>query len=123
MSEKNKDVVYVGLEKVPLRSEREEKNKKAKRTLLTIVLCVVFLVIGFIAGYIFIYKMHPINRFDATNTMGEIEAMLDNYWIYSDDYDDLDTELEDKAFYGMTSFDEDPYTTSLFFSDILLLYI
>ena len=111
MSEENKDTVIVGLEKVPLKSEREENKKKRRHFGLIIVLSILFLVIGFGLGCLFIYKVHPVNRADATNTMGEIEALLKNYWVYEGDYQDLQETLEDKAFYGMTSFEEDPYTT------------
>ena len=36
---------------------------------------------------------------------------MNRYWLYGDEYDDLSKELEDKALYGMTAFDFDPYTT------------
>lgn len=111
MIEENKDTVIVGLEKVPLKTEREEKKRKTKRIVKTIVACVLFLVIGFVGGIIYMYSIHPTNRADSANTFGEIEGILSRYWIYAKDYDDLQTELEDKAFYGMTKFDEDPFTT------------
>lgn len=111
MTENNEDKILVGLEKIPLKSEREEKKKKTKRVIITIALCVLFCVIGFAGGTIFTYVVHPVNKADATNTMGEIEALLEKYWIYAGDHENLQEELEDKAFYGMTSFDEDPYTT------------
>lgn len=111
MTEENKDVVYVGLEKVPLKTEREENKKKKRHVVVTIFLSILFLLIGFAVGIYYVYSVHPTNRADSANTIGEIEAMLDRYWIYSDNYENLQTELEDKAFYGMTSFDEDPYTT------------
>ena len=111
MSEENEDKVYIGLEKVLLKSEREERRKKIKRIIVSIVLCVLFLIVGFVGGYIFTYAIHPINNADRNNTFGEIEAILEKEWIYAKDYDDLQTELENKAFYGMTAFEEDPYTT------------
>lgn len=111
MSEENKETVTVGLEKVPLRTEREEKRKKRKHTALITGLLILFLVVGFGLGCLFVYKVHPVNKADATNTMGEIEALLNRYWIYSNDYEDFNKTLEDKAFYGMTTFEEDPYTT------------
>ena len=36
---------------------------------------------------------------------------MNRYWLYGDRYEDLDKELENKALYGMTAFDFDPYTT------------
>ena len=111
MSEENKDTVIVGFEKVPLKSEREERRKKRRQVFLTIALCLLFLVIGFGGGSLFMYKVHPINKTDTANTFGEIEGLLGKYWMYAKDYDNLQEELENKAFYGMTSFKEDPYTT------------
>lgn len=111
MSEENKETVTVGLEKVPLKTEREEKRNKRKHTTLITGLLILFLVVGFGLGCLFVYKVHPVNKADATNTMGEIEALLNRYWIYSNDYEDFNKTLEDKAFYGMTTFEEDPYTT------------
>ena len=110
MIEEN-DTVIVGLEKVPLKSEREEKKQKTKRRILSVVLCVLFLVIGFAGGTLYAFFVHPTNKADTTNTFGEIEAILSKYWVYSKNYDDLQTELENKAFYGMTQFEEDPFTT------------
>lgn len=111
MEEKDEELVYVNLEKVPLKSEREEKKKKKKHVIVTILLCVFFLLAGIFGGFLISYYVHPINKADTQNTFGEIEAMLEKYWIYSKDYEDLQTTLEDKAFYGMTAFEEDPYTT------------
>ena len=109
--EENKDTVIVGLEKKPLKTEREEIKRKRKHVILIIVLCVLFLIIGLVGGIVFEKTLHPTNKADHTNTFGEIEAMLEQYWVYANDYDDLQKELEDKAFYGMTYFEDDPYTT------------
>ena len=109
--EEKKDTVIVGLEKIPLKSEREEKKKKRRRVFVTILLCFLFLIIGLVGGSMFSYALHPINKMSNSTTIGEIEGVLSKYWIYSKDYDNLQEELENKAFYGMTSFEEDPYTT------------
>lgn len=111
MSEKNNDTVFVNLEKVPLKSEREEKKKKKRHIIVTILLCVFFLFAGVFGGFVISYYVHPFNIADTQNTFGEIEAMLQKYWIYAKDYDNLQKTLEDKAFYGMTAFEEDPYTS------------
>lgn len=107
----NEETVIIGLKKEPLKSEREEKKRKVKRVIFTIVFCVLFCILGFSLGVYYIYQVHPTNRADSTNTLGEIEALLERYWVYAPEHEDLQTELEDKAFYGMTAFDEDPYTT------------
>lgn len=111
MEEENKETVIVGLEKVPLKTEREEKKKKRKRIVLIVLLCVFLLITGFVGGYLYTNYIHPTKNSDVKNTFGEIEAMLENYWVYNKNYDNLQNELENKAFYGMTSFEEDPYTT------------
>lgn len=111
MNDKNNDSVFLNLEKVPLKSEREEKKKHKRHILITILLCIFFLIAGIFGGFVVSYYVHPFNIADTQNTFGEIEAMLQKYWIYSSNYDDLQTTLEDKAFYGMTEFEEDPYTS------------
>jgi len=105
------ETVTVGLEKVLLKSEREEIKKKRKHRFLISLLCIILFILGFIGGVIFYNQLHPTSNADTTNTLGEIEAMIEKYWVYAKNYDDIETQLEDKAFYGMTSFDEDPYTT------------
>lgn len=111
MKENDNETIFVSLEKVPLKSEREEKKKKRKHIIVTILLCVFFLILGVFGGFVLNYYIHPFNIADSQNTFGEIEATLKKYWLYAKDYDDLQTTLEDKAFYGMTKFEDDPYTT------------
>lgn len=111
MEENNKDTVYVGLEKVPLKSEREENKKKKKNTFLTIVICALFLVLGIVLGIIYCGAIHPMLSSNASNVISEIEAILDRNWIYAVDHENLQEEMENKAYYGMTAFEEDPYTT------------
>lgn len=110
MSE-NKEPIFIGFEKAEFKSDKQEKKQKRKHVIVTVILCVLFLGIGFALGNIFMSVVHPVNKADVTNTFGEIEAILENGWIYSTDYENLQDELEDKAFYGMTSFADDPYTT------------
>lgn len=111
MSEKDEDKVVVGLKKVPLSSEIEDRKRKVKNTLFVLFICIVFLVIGIFIGYFYNRVLHNSYDINANQTLGEIESLLDNYWIYSENYEDLQTDLENKAFYGMTYFEEDPYTT------------
>ena len=106
----NKDI-YFDLEKVPLRSERKEKAKKRRNVFLIILLCILCLLTGALFSYLLIKNLHPSYQADTNNTMGEIEHLFDNYWLYSNEYDDLVGELENKALYGMTNFEDDPYTS------------
>lgn len=109
--EENNEKVYVGLEKVPLKSEREEKKNKSKHVFLTIVIAFLLIIFGIVLGIIYSNVLHPMKNTNASNVIGEIEAILDRDWIYAADHENLQEELENKAYYGMTTFSEDPYTT------------
>ncbi|MBQ6478820.1 MAG: PDZ domain-containing protein [Erysipelotrichaceae bacterium] len=103
--------VYFDLERVPLRSEREEKRNRRKKRFLIFLLCLLCFLCGTIGGAFLFKAQHTSYQADVKNTMGEIEYLMDHYWLYSDEYDDLTGELENKALYGMTDFDYDPYTS------------
>lgn len=105
------DKVYFDLERVPLRSEREERRKKRRKRFLIFLLCLLCFLCGTIGGYVLRNATHPSYDADAKDVIGEIEYAMDNYWLYSDEYDDLVSELENKALYGMTDFEDDPYTS------------
>ena len=105
------DKIYFDLERAPLASERKEKRELRKRRILTSLLCLFFLLIGLLAGYFINKVLYPSEQVESSQVMGEIEYAMENQWLYSDQYDDLKTELEDKAFYGMTSFEDDVYTS------------
>ena len=102
---------YFDLQKVPLKREREERRKKRWKIVFVFFLCLFCFVSGILSGYLILKKVHPSYQADTKNTMGEIEYLMEHYWLYGKDYDDLNKELEDKALYGMTSFDYDPYTS------------
>ena len=102
--------VFIPLRKELLSSEKKELKQKRKRTVLIVFLCILFLLIGTGLG-IFLYgQLHRGTNSDSA-VLNEIEYIMENYWLYANDHDDLRSELEDKAFYGMTYFEEDPYTT------------
>ena len=102
---------YFDLQKVPLKTEREEKRQNRKRLFLTFLIALFCLIAGVGIGFILFKYVHPSYKADASNVMGEIEYDMSNYWLYSSEHDDMIQEMEDKAFYGMTSFAEDPYTS------------
>ena len=106
----NKDI-YFDLERIPLKSERREKAKRRRNVFLVLLLCLLCLLTGVVLGYFILKNVHPSYSADTKNTMGEIEYYFDNYWLYSKDYEDLPGLLEDKALYGMTAFEDDPYTS------------
>ena len=108
MSEENK--VYVKLQKQPLESERREIRSRKRRKLLLFLLCVLLFLLGLFGGF-FLGSRSPDFPDTASGKLEEIKYYLENVWLFGDDYEDLDTYLNDKAFYGMTSFEDDPYTT------------
>ena len=105
------DKVYFDLERVPLKSEREERRNRRKKRFLVFLLCLLFFLCGTVGGFFLFKAVHPSYNADTKNVIGEIEYAMDHYWLYSDEYEDLTGELENKALYGMTDFDYDPYTS------------
>ena len=47
-----------------------------------------------------------------------LKKYMNNVWLYKNDYEDLDTSLDDKAYRGMLSFDDDVYTTYMSSSEL-----
>lgn len=104
--------VIIKLTKEPLASERKEMREKRKHKVLIILLCVFLFLSGLGIGYGLTYiKMGSYYLSHKNNKFDEIKDYMKNVWLYKNDYEDLDTVLEDKAFYGMTKFEDDPYTT------------
>lgn len=108
----SEEKVRVKVKKVLLESERQELKAKRKRRFLIGLLCFVFLIVGGIGGYALssLYKGFSIASFK-TNKFDKLSAYLNSVWLYKDDYEDLEKTLEDKAFYGMTNFPDDIYTS------------
>ncbi|MBQ6149172.1 MAG: S41 family peptidase [Oscillospiraceae bacterium] len=107
--EKEENKVYVGLEKVPLKSEREEIKKRRRKTFLIFLICFLCFVVGVVSTWAVMNSLHPAAA--KGGVFEEIKTVMERYWLYSDEYEDLDEELNNKAFYGMTSFEDDPYTS------------
>lgn len=105
------DKYYFDLKRVPLETEREEKRRNRKKRFLVFLLCLFLFVLGALIGYLLYGKLHQVYDLDSKDVLGEIEYDMDNYWLYSSEYEDLKSTLEDKAFYGMTNFEDDPYTS------------
>lgn len=112
MEEQEEKKVIVKLKKVPLQSEREEIREKRKHKFSIFLLCLFIFVAGLGIGGGFVYGLrskgylpHSDNKYDA------IKEYLGRAWLYKNDYEDLDSYLDDKAYAGMTFFDFDPYTS------------
>ena len=106
-NEENK--VVFDLKRVPLQSEREEIRNRRRKTFLIVLLCLFCLILGILLGHIFLPRERVIGT--GSSSVEEIKQIMGKYWLYGDQYDDLNGELEDKALYGMTAFDFDPYTS------------
>lgn len=111
MEENKNENIFINLQKVPLKSEREEKKAKVKRTILVVFLCILFFVLGCFGGYINNRLKTVSSRYHNNAVMSEIEYIISNYWLYGDEHEDLLNEMEDKALYGMSTFLEDPFTS------------
>ncbi len=112
INEENK--VLVNLQRVPLKSEREEIRQRRIKRFLIFLLCVACLIVGALGGSIVAMVGHSRDKESSASSSAaydEIRRIMDQYWLYGERYEDLDQELEDKALYGMTAFDFDPYTT------------
>ncbi|MDO4940423.1 MAG: S41 family peptidase [Erysipelotrichaceae bacterium] len=101
--------VIVSLHKQPLASERKEIEQKRRRIISIILICVIFLMSGISLGYL-IFRNNFINTSSGQNNIDDVRYIIENYWYYGDEYEDLNSELNNRALYGMTTFAEDPYT-------------
>ena len=111
-NEENK--VYVNLKKVPLESERAEKREIRKHKFLIFMLAFLCLISGLFFGFVLSRRYSQSDDRQtavSANVYSEIQTLIKKRWLYADDYEDIDTELEDKALYGMTEFEEDLFTS------------
>lgn len=115
--EDNGNKVYVKLQRQPLESERREIREKRIRTFTLISLFIIVLLLGFLGGYFFRGMSSP-SSISSITKMEELKYYMENIWLFKDDYEDLDQELEDRAYYGMTYFEEDPYTSYMSSSEL-----
>ena len=98
------------LKKAPLASERKEIRQKRKRIFMQSVMIILVLVVGVGFGIFISSTPTIISGMNAEKTE-IIDAYMENFWLYGNEYEDLHQTLSDKAYYGMTSFEDDPYTT------------
>jgi len=107
----NEEKVVVKLKKQLLPSERQERKNKILNKVIIVALCVLFFLTGALGGYVFFVYQHQANDVKAEKVLGEIEYILQKKWLYANEYEDLITDLEDNALYGMSEFEFDPYTS------------
>ncbi|MBQ2583979.1 MAG: hypothetical protein II568_02265, partial [Erysipelotrichaceae bacterium] len=90
-NEENK--VVFDLKRVPLQSEREEIRNRRRKTFLIVLLCLFCLILGILLGHIFLPRERVIGT--GSSSVEEIKQIMGKYWLYGDQYDDLNGELED----------------------------
>lgn len=119
MRKKNKedDKVVLKLKKEYLSSERKENKYKSICLVLGIALAVSLLVVLFLS-FDLGAKLLGGYYDDDFSKASEIKDLLKSQWVYGNDYEDLDKTLNDKIYYGLTTFDEDPYTTYMSIDDM-----
>lgn len=102
-----------------LKKQDLRKEKEAKLNRLFLASSFVFLIIlVFVIGYLFGYSLKrdynsqkSISNTD--NTQNQISEIFNRNWLYKNDYPDLKEQLRTKALFGMSQFEDDPYTTYL----------
>lgn len=109
-NDETNEEVEIPLKKVPLKSEREEMKLQRKIKIITFLVCLITLAIGIYMGLMITNFLFPERTGYVNPTEQEIVQILENKWLYKDDYEALEKELLNKSLIGMTSFENDPYT-------------
>lgn len=111
MEEKDKDKVIIKLNKEYLSSEKREIKYKTTINVLTIALIFATIIIVFISFRVL--NVSNDSTFDVLgNTKADtIKSFFTDQWLYGNDFENLEETLDEKMYHGMTTFEEDPYTT------------
>lgn len=110
MEDKKENTVRIKLKREPLGQERIELEKKKRHRVVITLVCIFLFTIGVLVGALF-SNIDKTEQAQTYSKFDEIKNIIKSSWLYASDYDDLDSELEDKAYTGMTTFLDDPYTT------------
>ena len=102
------DRVYFDLERKPLKSEREEIRRRRMNVIKTFFSHLFVLLLGLVLGLSFSRIIGPDAK---ANIFDEIKYVMNKDWLYSSEFEDLGKELEYRAIVGMTSDEDDPYTS------------
>ena len=102
------DRVYFDLERKPLKSEREEIRRRRMNVIKTFFSHLFVLLLGLVLGLSFSRIIDPDAK---ANIFDEIKYVMNKDWLYSSEFEDLGKELEYRAIVGMTSDEDDPYTS------------
>lgn len=112
MLEEEKKVI-IRLQKQDLASDRKEKKDKRRRQWLLASLALLLIWVGFSIGYLLPSRGHISQTSQALTQDKKLDTLIEylsSLWLYKDNYQDINTTLQDKAYYGATTFEEDPYT-------------
>lgn len=101
---KKENTIKITLKREPLGEERIQKEKEKKQRIFFVIACLLLFTFGIVVGLLF----NDEGKLDTKSD--EIKKIIKNNWLYRNDYDDLDTMLDDLAYKGMATFDSDPYT-------------
>ncbi len=110
MEENKENTVRIKLKKEPLGQERIELEKKKRHKIVVTLVCLFLFILGLLIGFLFA-NINKDEQAKNYSKFDEIKNIIKSSWLYASDYDNLDSELETKAYTGMTSFSDDPYTT------------
>ena len=102
------DRIYFDLERKPLKSEREEIRRRRMNVIKTFFSHLFVLLLGLVLGLSFSRIIDPDAK---ANIFDEIKYVMNKDWLYSSEFEDLGKELEYRAIVGMTSDEDDPYTS------------
>lgn len=107
------DKVRFKLHKQLLKSERRDRRRQYFKTALKVTLALALFFSGIFVGAVIAYSPTVKSILNYGEKEEIIKEYFAEYWLYGDKYPDLRTKMSDRAFYGMSNFPEDPYTTYL----------
>lgn len=105
--------IVVHLQKQDLASDRRLKKLKKRSLTIKFLLVLVSLWVGFSAGFLMNKQKAAILTKTGNHKVDVLKQILGSAWLYKDNLKNLDDELSTKAYKGMTSFEDDPYTNYL----------
>lgn len=107
----NDDKVVVKLKKEYLASERRDNKYKSIIKILTVFLCISFCFIVLLSFKLTEYDDENKEIGSYSDKANILKKFYSDDWLYGNEHANLDNEINEKMFYGMSRFDEDPYST------------
>ena len=94
-NDETNEEVEIPLKKVPLKSEREEMKLQRKIKIITFLVCLITLAIGIYMGLMITNFLFPERTGYVNPTEQEIVQILENKWLYKDEYEDLEDQIKE----------------------------